>query len=457
MIRKRSRTKWVILFLGIALAAACAQNDALHQIKQSGVVTVLTRNNAHCYYIYRDKLCGFEYDLAKAFSEYLGVKLKVMTPEWGEINKMLIQDKGDFVAASLSICPSREQHLDFSDPYMTVQQKVIIHKTNLRINGIEDLNGKTVHVRRGTSYHTRLKELRQEGLNIHIRLHNDLPTEEFIRMVAEKEIEITVADSNIALLNRRYYPDVRIAFPIEEPQSLGWGVKKGETALMGKINDFFKQIDENGTFAKLHEKYYADVEIFDYVDLKKFHLRIETRLPKYSEMIKEAARDQGFDWRLIAAMAYQESHFNPKAKSYTGVEGIMQLTQDTAREMGIEDRNDPRQSIMAGVRYLKKLYDRYDAAKDPDRLLIALAGYNVGHGHILDAQQIAKQRGFNPNSWSSLQRILPLLRYPSTYEKTTYGYCRGTEPIRYVSRILTYYDILKKDAIDNHDTVQPQA
>ena len=221
----------------------------------------------------------------------------------------------------------------------------------------------------------------------------------------------------------------------------------GEAALLGKINEFFDKIEQDGTYAKIYEKYYANAEIFDYVDLKKYHRRINTRLPGYRDIIQKTAKEYGFDWRLISAVIYQESHFNPKARSFTGVRGMMQLTLNTAREMGIKNRLDPKQSIMGGVKYLKKLYKRYDSAKDPDRLLISLASYNVGHGHILDAQKIANQRGLDPNSWSALQEILPLLRYPKYYKETRYGYCRGTEPVRYVNRILTYYDILKREAI----------
>jgi membrane-bound lytic murein transglycosylase F len=146
-------------------------------------------------------------------------------------------------------------------------------------------------------------------------------------------------------------------------------------------------------------------------------------------------------------MIYQESHFDPDATSFTGVEGIMQLTRDTAQEMGIKDHNDPEQSIMGGVKYLNVLYEKYNEAMDPDRLLIALASYNVGRGHILDAQGIAKEKNLNPNSWAALKGILPLLRYSKYYKKTKYGYCRGTEPMRYVKRILTYYDILKREGI----------
>ena len=446
------RHKWrnlflILIVLNLPLLSSCAKKTVLEKVKESGEITVLTRNNAHCYYTYRDSPMGFEYDLAKAFSEYLGVKLKVITPAWEELIEAVSSGEGDFIAASLTITPSREQLVDFSHEYLTIQQQAIVHANNYQIGKLEDLQGKTVHVRRGTSYEERLNELKGDGLNINIELHEDMPTEELIRMVAEKEIEVTVADSNIAFLNRRYYPDVRIAFPIEEPQSLGWAVRKGETALQKEIDKFFKKIKKDGTFAKTYERYYANVEIFDYVDLKKYHRRLETRLPRYEKIIKKASKTFGFDWRLIAAMVYQESHFNPRARSFTGVRGMMQLTLETAEEMGISNRLDPVQSIVGGVKYLKKLYERYDGAKDPGRVLITLASYNVGHGHIMDAQKIARQRNLDPNRWSSLEEILPLLRYPQYYKKTKNGYCRGTEAVRYVNRILTYYDILKREAI----------
>ncbi len=437
----------ILILLSLPILFSCAKKSGLEEIKESGKITVITRNNAHCYYTYRDNPMGFEYDLAKAFSDYLGVSLNVVTSHWGKLFDVLNDGGGDFIAASLTITPSREKLIDFSDEYLAIQQQAVIHTSNYKTRKIEDLKGKTIHVRRGTSYEERLNELKNEGLDITIQLHEDTPTEELIRMVAEKEIEVTIADSNVAFLNRRYYPDVKIAFPIEEQQSLAWAVKKGEAGLQKAINEFLKKIKEDGTFAKIYKKYYSNVEIFDYVDLKKYHRRLKTRLPKYKEIIKRAAEKHGFDWRLIAAMVYQESHFNPRAKSFTGVRGMMQLTLETAKEIGIKNRLDPEQSIKGGVKYLKELYERYDGAKDPDRVLITLASYNVGHGHILDAQKIAKERNLDPNSWSSLEVILPLLRYRKYYRKTKNGYCRGTEPVRYVNRILTYYDILKREAI----------
>ncbi|MBW1765623.1 MAG: transglycosylase SLT domain-containing protein, partial [Deltaproteobacteria bacterium] len=159
------------------------------------------------------------------------------------------------------------------------------------------------------------------------------------------------------------------------------------------------------------------------------------------------AEKSGFDWRLIAAVIYQESHFDPNARSYTGVRGLMQLTEITAHEMGIKNRLDPEQSITGGVKYLEKLYKMYDVAKESDRTFITLASYNVGRGHVLDAQVIAREKGLDPNTWAVLEQILPLLRYPKYYKKTKYGYCRGTEPVRYVNRIITYYDILKQKSL----------
>jgi membrane-bound lytic murein transglycosylase F len=447
-----NRKEWknlllILILLSLPILFSCVKKSGLEEIKESGKITVITRNNAHCYYTYRDKPMGFEYDLAKAFSDYLGVSLNVVTSHWEKLFDVLNGGGGDFIAASLTITPSREKLIDFSDEYLAIQQQAIIHTSDYKTEKPEDLKGKTIHVRRGTSYEERLNELKNEGLDITIQLHEDTPTEELIRMVAEKEIEVTIADSNVAFLNRRYYPDVKIAFPIEEQQSLAWAVKKGEAGLQKAINEFFQKIKEDGTLAKIYKKYYSNVEIFDYVDLKKYHRRLKTRLPKYKEIIKSAAEKHGFDWRLIAAMVYQESHFNPGAKSFTGVRGMMQLTLDTAKDMGIENRLDPKQSISGGVKYLKSLYERYDDAKDPDRVRITLASYNVGHGHILDAQEIAKEKNLNPNSWNSLQEILPLLRYRKYYGKTKNGYCRGTESVRYVNRIMTYYEILKREAI----------
>jgi membrane-bound lytic murein transglycosylase F len=203
--------------------------------------------------------------------------------------------------------------------------------------------------------------------------------------------------------------------------------------------------EETGLLGKLYEKYYGNVEIFDYFDLKKFHERIKTRLPKYKAIIKTESKKYDFDWRLIAAVVYQESHFNAKAQSRTGVRGLMQVTQATAGQMGIKNRLDPKQSVNAGVKFLNLMFKRFDDISDPQqKKRFALAAYNVGYGHVRDAQKLARQQGLDINKWRSLKKTLPLLSKRKYYTQTRHGYARGQEPVRYVERIFTYYDILRQ-------------
>lgn len=432
-----------------------ARISSLQKIKALGQITLITQNNANTYYIYRGEKMGFEYDLAQSFAEYLGVSLQVITPGWSQMIPALAKGKGDFIAAGLTITENRQEHVAFSIPYMDVQQMIIVHNDQATIQSIEDLNGLTIHVREHTSYEQRLQELQDQGFDVHLVLHRDVPTEDLIRQVAAKDIPATVADSNIAQLNRRYFPEIRMAFPISEKQSLGWAVRKKDHALLQAINNFFASALEDGSFAQIHHNYYANVAIFDYVDLKKFHERIETRLPDFEALIKKEAKKFGFDWRLIAAVVYQESHFDPRASSYTGVRGLMQVTLNTAREMGITNRLEPAQSIHAGVKYLSRLYDRFKGIKKhTQRLRFALASYNIGYGHVRDAQRLAQKQGLAPDKWSSMTKILPLLSQPRYYSQTRYGYARGTEPVRYVKRIFSYYEILRQKADTSPSTVQ---
>ena len=423
-------------------------DHSLDRIEKRGYVTLITTNGPTTYYLYREEEMGFEYDLAKAFADYLGVELKVLVAEWDEMLLLLRRGKGDFVGAGLTITDERKRIIEFSEPHFTIQQNVIIQRNDREIANLEDLDGEVIHIRRRSSCEESLKELVELGYDLEIKLHDNVPTEELISLIARKKIRVTVADSNIALLSRRYYPDIRIAFTLDKKRYLGWAVRKGGRKLLSAINRFLDEIGKNGVYAKKYEKYYSGIEVFDYVDIKKFHGRIQTRLPRYQELIEKAAEKYDFDWRLIAALVYQESHFRPRARSYTGVRGLVQLTLKTARDMGIKNRLDPKQSIYGGVKYLKHIYSRYDDIQGWDRMLITLASYNVGPGHISDARQLAREKGLDPNKWSSLTEVLPLLSYKKYYNKTKYGYCRGSEPVEYVKRIMLYYDILKMQAVN---------
>ena len=283
-----------------------------------------------------------------------------------------------------------------------------------------------------------------------IALAANVPTEELIRQVAMKKIKFTIADDNVALLNRRYYPQIVISTAIGGHQELAWGVHPKAEELAAAINRFLEKIQSDGRFAEIHQRYYGDVSRFDYVDLRTFHRRIASRLPKFEISIREAAEKYGFDWRLIAAQIYQESHLRVWARSHAGAYGLMQLTRSTAKSLGVTDIYDPEQNISAGVRHLNDLYEHYDKVKGEDRLWIALAAYNIGMGHIQDARDLTRDRGEDPNSWAALKQTLPLLSQKAFYRGTRYGFCRGEEPVTYVRQIQLYYDILKRLAIQNN-------
>ncbi|UCG38639.1 MAG: membrane-bound lytic murein transglycosylase MltF [bacterium] len=446
------RRSFLLLLLGLVLIPqlsclpdSAAPQSTLEAVRERGRLVMITQNSGNTYYLDHERPMGFEYELARLFASHLGVDLEVITPSWSRMFEYLERGEGDFIAAGLTMTPSRQARVDFSIPYFTVTQRLVVHEGRTDIRKVGDLSGLTIHVRAGTSYHERLVELQSEGVDLDLVLVPDVPTEELIRQVADGEIDATVADSNIASLNRRYYPGIRIAFPVSVKQFLAWAVRKGDGSLLEAVNEFLAAIDSDGTLDRIRRRYFEGRDILGKVDLKAFHVKIETHLPRYEGMIREASSEHGFDWRLIAAMVYQESHFNPRARSHTGVRGLMQVTLDTAGEMGISDRLDPEQSVRAGVMYLSSLHGRFDdLVNERDRLLLTLASYNVGYGHVRDAQKIAEELGHDPTQWASMRKALPLLRNPEYYRRTKYGYARGTEPVRYVERILTYYDILRK-------------
>lgn len=428
----------------------------LHKIIKTGQITVITRNTPHCYYLYQDEPMGFEYELAREFAAYLGVKLKIKIAEnWKRMIPQLKNGNAALIAAGITITPKRQKQVAFSDGYMDIRQYIISHRNQAKIKNITDLSGKTVHVPVATAYQERLEELRRQGIDIKIELHQDLPTEELIQQVAQGDIKLTVADSNIARLNQRHYPRAVMAGAISELQQLGWAVHPEAQQLREKINSFFATIKDNGRYDEIYNKYYGNVENFDYVDVRAFHRSVRSKLSRYSPFIKAAAKKHGFDWRLIAAQAYQESHLNPWAKSSAGAKGLMQLLTSTARSLNVTDAYNPVDNINGGVQHLKNLYDLFDGATEEDRLMIALAAYNVGQGHIEDARKLAVKKKLDPDQWESLSQTLPLLTYRKYYKNTKYGYCRGTEPVIYVKQIMIYYDILKRQGIE-YGEVQAQ-
>ncbi len=419
--------------------------NTVERIKQTGTLRLITTRSVNTFYLYQDAPTGFEYDLAREFARYLNVDLDVVTPGWNHLFVYLDQGKGDFIAAGLAITKENLGKAVFSIPYMNIQQRIVHHSLIFGPKNIDDLAGRTIHVRRNTSYHSRLKEIKAAGIDVNYILHDNIPTEDLIAMVNDREIKFTIADSNIALLNQRYFPDIAIGIPVQKKESLAWAVQKNDVEMLKEINRFFLYAKEKGILKQIIEQYYTNTRDFDISEVKTFHERINTHLPRFQDIIEKEAANHGFDWRLIAAVVYQESRLDPDAISFTNVKGLMQVTHATAREMGIKNRANPQQSIQAGIKYLNQMYEKFYQIEDEyQRMLFALASYNVGYGHVKDAMAIARQKGLNPLHWQSLKKTLPLLSKPEIYQKTRHGYARGWEPVHYVERILTYYDILRQ-------------
>ncbi len=418
---------------------------ALKRIKKTGILRLITDNAINSYYYYNGQPTGFEYELAIAFADFLNVELDVVVPGWNNMFPCLEQGKGDFIASGLVITREGLEKVNFSIPYMTIRQHIIHHKQNSGAENIEELKSRTIHVNRGTSYHSRLSELKKSGVPLNYILYDNVSTEELIRMVHDKEIKYTVAANTIALMSRRYYPDIRIGISIQEKESLAWAVSKKDPEMLEQVNKFFLYAVETGILKRISDKYFSNIKDPDPLDLKKFHQSIETKLPAYKQLIYKEAMKYGLDWKLIAAIVYQESQFDPDATSLNNVKGLMQVTSVAAEELGIADSLRPSTSIKAGIQYFDKMIKKFDYLEnDYDKTLFALASYNVGYGHVIDALQITKDMGLDPTKWQNLKKTLPLLSKSNYYTKARYGYTRGWESVQYVERILTYYDILKQ-------------
>jgi len=426
--------------------------NTLNHVLDTGELIMLTRNSSTTYYEGPNGKTGFEYDLAKRFADSLGVKLKVITSDdLHEIFQILNSGKAHFAAAGLTITKSRKKHVRFAASYMDITEQLIYNNQSYRPRKMADLEDRILEVIDGSSHVESLNELKLKHPDLNWNTQKNIESEQLLYLVENQLIDFTIADSNEVLLNQRFLLELRVAFDISKPKKLAWAFPKAkDSSLYDKAMTFFWRELNNGEITHLTEKHYGHVSQFDYVGNRIYKRHIATRLSKYIDMYIEAGEKYNIDWKLLAAMGYQESHWNPKAVSPTGVRGIMMLTQKTAGQMGIKNRLDPKSSILGGAKYLDKIRRRFpEDLKEPDRTWFAMAAYNVGYYHVRDAQKISIQQKKNPNKWNDLQTTLPLLARKKWYKKTKYGYARGWEPVKYVTNIRRYYDLLEYQFTEN--------
>lgn len=429
----------------IVLNACAPQKPALQHIRDAGVLHVLTRNADTTYFTGPHGAEGFEYDLVKAFADHLGVALKMSTEDNLKIMLNKIENNEvSFAAAGLTITPEREKLLRFSDSYQSITQQLVYHRSIPRPKTMDDAIEGMMEVVANSSHVEKLKELSKKHPRLSWDENKDAGSTELLTLVDERLIDFTIADSNEIILARRFRPNLRIAFDISKPQKLAWAFSKnGDNSLYEEANKFLKAYKKSGQLAQLIKRHYNHARKYNYAGTPTYLGHVRYRLPRYQQTFELAGEVNKIDWQLLAAVAYQESHWNPRAVSPTGVKGIMMLTNVTAKEMGIEDRTVPEQSIKGGAEYLRKLSTKFSPELDKlDRLWFTLASYNVGFGHLTDARILTKQRGGNPDKWVDVKESLPLLRLKRWHKKTRYGYARGNEPVKYVENIRSYYDIL---------------
>lgn len=437
----------------LLLAAGCGREPDteasyrdLGAIRESGKLVVLTRNAPTTWYIGRDDApTGPEHDLAEAFAAHLGVeveyRVKAGVPG---ILEALEAGEGDLAAAGLTLLDSRRERFAYGPAYQDVTQQVVCRRDNVQPETVAELVGLELEVIADSSYSRRLQALKTEHPQLEWRETGRRTTEELLRAVWDRELDCTVADSTIVDINRRYYPELITPMNLSRAQSLGWMLARDNRSLQGAVDDWFREFAASGRLAGLQERYYGFFEVFDYVDIRTYIRRIDARFPEYREHFRAAAEKYGLPYTVLAAQGYQESHWNARARSPTGVRGIMMLTLNTARAMGVENRLDPKQSIFGGARYLARMMERFsEEVTGGDRIWLALAAYNIGRAHMHDAQTLARRLDLSPHHWRDLKQVLPLLAKKEYYKDLKYGYARGTEPVRYVQRIREYRHVLE--------------
>lgn len=421
------------------------QHSQLQKIKQQGVLRVLTRIDPTTYYQGPKGMSGMEYDLVQLFAKRLGVEVEFIIPAtFDDIIRQITRNKADIAAAGITITEERKKHMLFSLPYQEVTEQLLYHASNKPPKQITDVSNGILEIVKNTSHAETLATLKLEHPQLEWLTNNELDSNGLIYLLNAGLIDYTLSDSNQIELIHRFYPNVEVAFDLTEPQLLAWALPKSDDlSLYHEVNLFFADIIKNRALERLIERYYGHTSWMNDFDNCKFREHFKTRLPKYQALFEAAAVEYKLDWRLLAAMGYQESHWQEDVSSATGVKGLMMLTQDTASQVGIENRNNAKQSIMGGTQYLKQSMNQIAPhIQEPDRTWFALAAYNIGYGHLEDAMQLTKAQKGNPDKWLDVKKRLPLLRQEKWFKQTKFGFARGDEPVTYVEGIRSYYDLM---------------
>lgn len=431
----------------------------LENIQESGVLRAITVYSETSYFLYRGQPMGFEYELLTRLADHLGVRLEIVPAhDLDELINMLNRGEGDLIAHGLTITKPRKQYIDFTR-YLYLTKQVLVQRKpedwrNWKLHEIErtlvsdpiELIEDTVSVRLASAYHDRLKNLEQEiGGDIYIdTVSGDLSTGRIIKKVVEGELDYTVADDNIAEINSAYYPILDVSTPISFSQRAAWAVRKNAPNLLQALNTWVEEMRQKTDYYVIYNKYFENKRAFRARIESEFFSEAGGKISRYDSVVKQFSDSLNWDWRFLSALIYQESQFNPSATSWAKAKGLMQLMPATARELGVSDRTNPEDNLEAGTAYLEELYNRWESIPDSvQRVKFALASYNCGYQHVVDAQDLAEKYGKDPGVWDEqVEVFVKRLSYPKYYNDPVvdYGYVRGIEPVTYVDQIFERFE-----------------
>jgi len=428
------------------LASYTSVPGVIDQIKLLGELRVVTRNGPLAYYRRADNTPeGPEYELARRFADELGVRLKLMpVRSYAEIYEAITTGRAHIAAAGIKVPSAPIRGVVFGPAYEHVREHLVFRRGFRRPGSLAEVRDGDLEIAAGSAHVESLVDERNSIPELVWIENASTDSQALLDGVARGSIDYTIADSTEFALAHDVHPELRIAFDFAREQSLAWAVSAHDPDFLRTISDYFARAKADGALADIVKRYYSRSQDMDFVGPRGFMRDIQNRLRLYREWFEQAAAATSADWRLLAAMAYQESKWDPAAASTSGARGLMQLTGETASEARVSNPADPRQSIFGGARYFKQVYDKIPAhVPEPDRTWFALAAYNIGYGHLEDARVLVQKAGRNADSWQDVREFLPLLAQESYYTQAENGYARGWEPVRYVDNVRGYRDLLE--------------
>jgi membrane-bound lytic murein transglycosylase F len=433
------------LACGLAACSRSAPHAAADPIRTRGELRVVTLNLPTCYYLGAQGTEGLEFELASAFAARLGVRLNMYpVANEGAMQAELAAGRADIAAASLTNTPEWERVGDAAEPYTLIPQLVVYERDGVRPRDTLQLESARLAVRAGSPQERILQHLKSTVAPT-LQWEETAPSSaDPVEDVDSGNAEYAITDAREFSFAHHLYPNVLVGFALPEGRAVQWIVRHGAPGLLTNVNAFFRDLGASGRLAQLVQESSGDTRPFEYEESREFQEHVSDRLPRYRSWFEKAGVEVGVDWRLLAAIGYQESKWDPHAQSYDGALGVMMLTANTAQALGIKDRSNPEQSIFAGARYLAQVREMIPGRiAEPDRTWLTVAAYNVGFGHVEDARVITEALGDDPDSWPAVRKRLPLLAQERWYARAKRGYARGWEPVQFVDRIQRYLTLLE--------------